>query len=106
MTFSLLTLLLVLATFFGNVIFIDNPISTSPEIITNVVFHEVGKPRNGIRKIKMPRKNVDLCWIMPVLYRCYGFLAKEKLFCLLKIIFDKRIYCDTMLASSEPPTDS
>ena len=39
-----------------------------PDSITNTVFQEVGRPKNGMRKIKIPRNNVLFCFIIEVLY--------------------------------------
>ncbi|MFA5889123.1 MAG: hypothetical protein WCW47_02110 [Candidatus Paceibacterota bacterium] len=54
--------------FFGNVIFKDKRISIIPDTIIKVVLQELGTPKNGIIKIKMPRKNVLLRFIIKALY--------------------------------------
>ena len=50
------------------VIFTDKKIKKRPESTIKKVFQEEGKPKNGIIKIKIPRKNVLLRLIMCILY--------------------------------------
>jgi len=55
--------------FFGKTILIDKNIRKRPDRTTKTVFQEVGTPKNGMRKIKIPRKNVLLrVMTMKVLY--------------------------------------
>lgn len=65
-TFSLLVL--VFEPFFGKEILIDRDIKKIPERVTNNVFQKDGKPKNGIRKIKIPKKNVLFRSIIELLY--------------------------------------
>ena len=53
-------LLLLLPGFLGKTIFIDDTINNKPDKATRDVFQKVGRPKNGIRKIKIPRKKVFL----------------------------------------------
>ena len=47
--------------FLGRTILTDRKTRPSPDKTTRVVFHDDGNPRKGMRKIKIPRKNVRLC---------------------------------------------
>lgn len=51
---------LFLPSFLGKTILIDDATSERPEIIMKNVFQKVGNPKKGIRKMKIPRKNVFL----------------------------------------------
>ncbi|MFZ2522295.1 MAG: hypothetical protein WAX44_01465 [Minisyncoccia bacterium] len=48
--------------------FTDSKTRVTPEKIIKKVFQKVGKPKNGTRKIKIPRKKVDLLTIIVPLY--------------------------------------
>jgi hypothetical protein len=54
--------------FLGKEIFTDISTRDIPEIITKADFQELGKPKNGMRKIKIPKKNVLFLFIISILY--------------------------------------
>ena len=61
----------VFTVFLGNVSLIESPTRMTPERIMKVVFQNDGKPKNGIRKMKIPRKNVLFLFIMRLLFVLY-----------------------------------
>jgi len=56
-----------LVTFFGRVIWTDIIKRIAADIMMKKVFHEPGTPKNGIRKIKIDRKNVFFLVIIVVI---------------------------------------
>lgn len=59
----------------GNAIVMDEYTRNTPERIIRVVLEAVGNPKNGMRVINNPRKNVDLRCIMITYYTscsCFG----------------------------------
>ena len=90
-----LSFLLPFVFFFGRFIFIESSIRPRPERVMSIIFQDDGSPRNGTRKIKIPRKNVLLrcimLFIIPELSgheyfahrRSQSFPTRTRLFCLI-----------------------
>jgi len=75
---SFFILLLLAIVFLGRITFTERKTRIKPQITTKAVFQELGKPKKGMRKIKIPRKNVDLRFIMMFYFILYQILLKVR----------------------------
>lgn len=63
-------------SFLGKESLTEKAMRVRPERITRAVFHDEGSPKNGTRKIKMPRKNVLFFCIIKVVYQKIILISK------------------------------